>query len=81
MSAESMVAADIRRECERRDLPRPEEVRVITVRGIPGTGVVARAEITFAVAVQGPIVLGKTRYLGGGLFEPTKEEPIPKRRS
>lgn len=70
MSAENMVILDIQRECERRRLPRPEEVRVVSVHGASGIGVVARVEIAFAVAVQGPVLLGKTRYLGGGLFEP-----------
>jgi CRISPR-associated protein Csb2 len=67
-SAEEAVVIDIRRECERRKLPMPDAVRVKSVRGVSGVGVVARVELTFAVAVRGPILLGKTRYLGGGLF-------------
>jgi len=27
-----------------------------------------KARISFKVAVRGPLVLGKTRHLGGGLF-------------
>lgn len=71
ISAEEAVIVDVRRECERRQLPKPEEVRVLSVRGVPGLGVVARVDITFSVAVSGPLLLGKTRYLGGGLFEPS----------
>jgi CRISPR-associated protein Csb2 len=70
-SAEKMVVIDVHRECERRQLPRPD-VRVTRVRGVAGVGVVARVELTFAVAVRGPIILGKTRYLGGGLFRPAQ---------
>jgi len=70
-SAEKMVVIDVQRECERRKLPRPD-VRVTSVRGVAGVGVVARVELNFAVAVCGPILLGKTRYLGGGLFRPAQ---------
>lgn len=73
MSAKDMVIVDVQRECERRQLPKPEAVRVVSLRGEAGIGVVARVEIAFAVAVHGPVLLGKTRYLGGGLFEPTKD--------
>ncbi len=73
VSAVETVVADVRHECERRRLPRPEDVRVISVRGLAGIGVVARIEIVFGVAAQGPLLLGKTRYLGGGLFEPSNE--------
>jgi CRISPR-associated protein Csb2 len=68
-SAQDAVIVDVRRECDRRRLPRPA-VRVTSVRGVPRIGVVARIELTFVVAVQGPLLLGKTRYLGGGLFQP-----------
>jgi len=74
-SAEEAVISDVRRECERCHLPRPEEVRVRNVRGVPRVGVVANVEMTFAVVVNGPILLGKTRYLGGGLFGPVPERP------
>lgn len=69
MSAEAAVILDVQRDCERGRLPRPD-VRVLSVRGAPGIGVVARLELTFATAIRGPILLGRTRYLGGGLFEP-----------
>lgn len=69
-SAEEAVIVDARCECDRRGLPRPEHVRVHSVRGVARTGVVARVELTFQVAVRGPLLLGKTRYLGGGLFQP-----------
>ena len=37
---------------------------------VAGIGVLARVELTFAVAARGPLLLGKARYLGGGLFLP-----------
>lgn len=70
VSAEEAVIVDVRLECDRRKLPKPDAVRVTSVRGVAGVGVVARVELTFVVAVQGPLLLGKTRYLGGGLFQP-----------
>ncbi|MEZ4219629.1 MAG: hypothetical protein R3B13_01790 [Polyangiaceae bacterium] len=70
MSAVEAVLIDVRRECDRRGLPRPTDIRVTSVRGVAGVGVVARIELTFAVAVPGPLLLGKTRYLGGGLLAP-----------
>lgn len=75
-SAEETVVTDVRRECERRRLPRPSAVRVDSVRGVAGVGVVARVELSFLVAVRGPILLGRTRYLGGGLFSPIQEASL-----
>lgn len=69
-SAERAVIVDVHRECERRRLPRPAGVQVTWVRGVAGVGVVARVELTFLSAIPGPLLLGKTRYLGGGLFRP-----------
>lgn len=74
MSADDVVTSDVQRECERCGLPVPV-VRVVDVRGVPSLGAVARVEIGFLVAVPGPIILGKTRYFGGGLFAPTGHEP------
>jgi CRISPR-associated protein Csb2 len=70
-TVEDVVKRDIERECERRRLPQPT-VQVSSARGVPGLGVVARVRVTFAVAVEGPILLGKTRYLGGGLMRPAE---------
>lgn len=69
-SAEEAVIFDVRHECERRSLPRPDAIHVDSVRGVAGIGVLARVELTFAVAARGPLLLGKARYLGGGLFLP-----------
>jgi CRISPR-associated protein Csb2 len=69
-SPEDVVTLDVLSECVRRKLPAPTTVRVESVRGVAGVGVVARLELRFAIAVQGPLLLGKTRYVGGGLFLP-----------
>jgi CRISPR-associated protein Csb2 len=72
--ADEVVVDDVRRECERCKLPNPNEVRVTGVRGVTNLGLVANVEIIFAVAVRGPILLGRTRYLGGGLFHPIQQQ-------
>jgi CRISPR-associated protein Csb2 len=69
LTAADAVIADVRAECERRRISAPD-IRVTGVRGVAGLGVVARAELTFTRAVPGPLLLGRPRYFGGGLFEP-----------
>lgn len=69
-SAAEALIEDVVAECTRRAFPRPA-VTVEEVRGVPGRGLEGRVQIRFAVGVQGPIAIGRTRYLGGGLFEPT----------
>jgi CRISPR-associated protein Csb2 len=66
-SANDALSADVLAECERRGLPRPT-VTVLASRGVAGRGLEGRVRLEFAVAVEGPIVLGRSRYLGGGLF-------------
>ncbi len=70
-SALEAVAADVRAECRRLRLPRPA-VEPYDVRGIPGTGLVGGVRLTFREVVAGPILLGRTRYFGGGLFRPIR---------
>ena len=67
VGAAEALSADLRTECRRRGLP---DVRVtpIQARGVPGVGLVGTARLDFQVAVEGPIILGKSRYIGGGLF-------------
>jgi CRISPR-associated protein Csb2 len=66
--ATEALSTDLRAECRRRGLPIPVEVRTLDAHGIPGVGLVGRARLVFAVAMRGPILLGRSRYLGGGLF-------------
>ena len=61
------LEADLLAECRRGGLPRPE-VEVIRAFGQPGLGLFGRAKLTFRGAVAGPILIGRDRHFGGGLF-------------
>ena len=63
------LTEDVHAECLRRRLPAPE-VTVIASRGVAGRGLEGNLVLEFSVAVDGPLALGRTRYLGGGLFLP-----------
>ena len=63
------LTEDVRAECIRRRLPTPE-VTVIASRGVAGRGLEGNLVLEFSVAIDGPLALGRTRYLGGGLFLP-----------
>ncbi len=67
VGAAEALSADLRAECRRRGLPEPH-VTPRELRGVPGVGLVGSARLTFEVAVEGPIILGRDRHLGGGLF-------------
>jgi CRISPR-associated protein Csb2 len=66
-TAEQAIVSDCLGECMRRGLPRPT-VTVLSWRAVPFRGLVARLRLEFSAAVRGPLVLGRTRYRGGGLF-------------
>jgi len=62
------VVRDLIAECERRGLARPE-VDLLEFSGGPNGGsLAAHARLRFAVAVKGPIMLGRDSHMGGGLF-------------
>lgn len=65
--ATQSVIDDVLSECRRAHLPVPV-VDVRNVRGVPGRGLRGDVRLRFASAVRGPIMLGRTRFLGGGLF-------------
>src|SRR5262249_40968509 len=67
VTAHDALRIEIERCCAARGLP-PPTVALHDVRGIPGRGLQGRVTLEFRVAADGPIVLGRTRYLGGGLF-------------
>ncbi len=69
VGAAEALATDARAECRRLGLPEPR-VESCNVRGIPGIGLAGELRLAFGHAVPGPISLGRTRYLGGGLFRP-----------
>ena len=73
--ADEALVIDLRADCRRRGLPEPLEVKPLESRGLQNVGLLGRARLTFAVAVKGPILLGKSRYRGGGLFAPIGGSP------
>ncbi|MGH2759656.1 MAG: hypothetical protein ACRDKJ_08830, partial [Actinomycetota bacterium] len=68
-AAETLIV-DIRTECRRRGLPEPF-VTPSELRGVSGAGLIGGARLKFDVAVDGPILLGRSRHTGGGLFART----------
>lgn len=75
-SAADALIVDVRAECRRVGLGEPI-VALRSVRGVSGTGLTGDLRLTFAQAVSGPLVLGRTRYFGGGLFRPVQEQHQP----
>lgn len=69
-SATEAVSTDVVTECRRRGLPRPRRVTVMSTKGVGGVGLFGEVELEFARAVPGPIILGRSRHLGGGFFQP-----------
>jgi CRISPR-associated protein Csb2 len=74
--AADALAADVLAECRRLGLPEPS-VESSNVRGVPGIGLTGNVRLLFKQSVAGPILLGRTRYLGGGLFRPIYEPNHP----
>ncbi len=67
-AATEVLAVDVRAECRRLGLPEPR-VASSNIRGAPGVGLTGDVTLFFEQPVAGPLLLGKTRYLGGGLFQ------------
>ena len=70
---DAAVVRDVIAECERRGLPRPEVELLELNAGPNGGGLGARVRLRFAVAVAGPIMLGRDSHVGGGLFATVDE--------
>lgn len=64
-TAAGVVELDVRASCQQWPL---RDVHVNSVQSVRG-GIEAHIELHFERPVAGPLVLGKTRHLGGGLFE------------
>ena len=64
---DAFVVQDIIAECERRGLPKPE-AKLLELNIGPNCGLAARVRLHFAVAVKGPVMLGRDSHKGGGLF-------------
>ncbi len=73
--AAEIVRADVTAECLRRGLPAPSAVNVLSVASGPRGGrPTARLSLRFAVAVRGPLLLGRDSHVGGGLFHAAHED-------
>jgi CRISPR-associated protein Csb2 len=66
--AAAPLLRDVAAECERRGLPKPA-IELLNLSVGPKGGVAGRLCLHFAVAVAGPILLGRDSHQGGGLFE------------
>lgn len=75
-AATEVLAADIGAECRRLGLPEPR-VESSNVRGVSRIGLTANVTLLFERRVSGPLLFGRTRYLGGGLFRPVDKRDQP----
>jgi hypothetical protein len=69
-SATEALVPDVADACERLEHLEHCRPRVSTraLRGVKGAGLSGVARLTFDEPVFGPIVIGRSRYLGGGVF-------------
>ncbi len=67
LSPTEALVADVLGEVGRRGLPKPQ-VDVLSVQEGPNGGLTGKIRLEFHSVQSGPIILGKTRHLGGGLF-------------
>ena len=68
VSPEEALLSDVRAELLRRGLPMPTRIEVTSLQQGPRGGLAGHLSLYFAVAVSGPILIGRTRHAGGGLF-------------
>lgn len=68
----TLIVNDVRAACARQRLPMPD-VDVLSTSVVKGAGIFAMLKLKFAVDVVGPILIGRNRMLGGGLFRPVEE--------
>lgn len=68
VAPEEVISQDIRTEILRRKMTLPEEIEVLSVQEGPKGGLRAKVRLKFTTAVCGPMLLGRSCHLGGGLF-------------
>jgi hypothetical protein len=66
---EQAIAADVVDSCLVASLTSPSEIRIASPLVRRAKPISAHVAIEFATAVQGPLLLGRTRFTGGGVFE------------
>jgi CRISPR-associated protein Csb2 len=67
--AAAALEADLLAECRRAGFPRPQ-IEVAKTFAKPGAGLFGLVTLKYRAAVAGPILLGRDRHFGGGLFVP-----------
>lgn len=65
---EQALIADAKVEIARRALAQPQSIEVLEIKSGPRGGLAGKLRLRFAVAVRGPVLIGRTRHMGGGLF-------------
>ena len=65
--AAAAIEADLLLECQRAGLPRPQ-IEITETFTKSDAGLFGRAKLRFHGAVAGPMILGRDRHFGGGLF-------------
>lgn len=68
VSPERALIADMMVELTRYALPQPQDIEVLEITRGPRGGLAGKSRLRFATAVRGPLLIGRTRHLGGGLF-------------
>lgn len=62
------IEENVRAECRRLALPDPTQVEVDRPRGVSRLGLVGDVMLTFRTPIRGPVLMGRDRHFGGGLF-------------
>jgi len=68
MTPNEALVSDVQSEVLRRGMAIPTHIQVIELRKGPRGGLAGRLRLRFATVVSGPILIGRTRHFGGGLF-------------
>lgn len=72
MTPNEALVADVQAQVLRRGIAMPTHIEVIEIREGPRGGLAGRLRLHFATSISGPILIGRTRHLGGGLFSATE---------
>jgi CRISPR-associated protein Csb2 len=68
MTPNEALVSDVQSEVLRRGIAMPTHIEIIELREGPRDGLAGRLRLRFATVVSGPILIGRTRHFGGGLF-------------
>jgi CRISPR-associated protein Csb2 len=73
--ASEVLQKDVARELERRNLPRPS-IEVLTMHMGQRGGLRATLRLRFALAIAGPILVGRNSHFGAGLFGASEPDAV-----